>query len=397
MNRLPWGNNENLDNDQFFNRSIELNHLKQMLLTTKNETPPNILLTGIRGVGKTVFLKKIKKELEEDFLVIYINFSQAECFRRKKMSIDALMQFYFKKTLTSCNNNILENIEKKLKKYFKTNDFHFKEIQEINNIPIPIFRSEINIEELMEYVLTFPEKIYESNKDKINGIIILIDEFQIIKELNDYKESFLWVIRSYIQDQRNIAYVFTGSMSLNDTLISEISGHNGVFGGRMISFHLSPFSKNTLKQYLNEKKPQLKFSEDGFNSFYEYTLGIPAYINNFAKILPENIECTPELINRNFNESIYVISSNLVNIWYELSYKNKTIILSMLNGPVKRIDIAKYLNVKSGSLSPNLRELENLSLIHKSDDNLYSLSEPLLKKWLESEFEEKGEYPYTII
>lgn len=167
MNKIPWGNNENLDNDQFFNRSIELNHLKQMLLTTKDETPPNILLTGIRGVGKTVFLKKIKRELEDDgFLVIYINFSQAECFRRKKMSINALMQFYFKKTLSSCNNNILENASEKLKKYLKTNNFHFKEFQEVNKIPIPIFNSEIDNQELMEYVLTFPEKYI--NQIKIN-------------------------------------------------------------------------------------------------------------------------------------------------------------------------------------------------------------------------------------
>ena len=43
----------------------------------------------------------------------------------------------------------------------------------------------------MEYVLSFPEKIYNDNKNKIKGIIILIDEFQIIKELDDYKESFL--------------------------------------------------------------------------------------------------------------------------------------------------------------------------------------------------------------
>ena len=48
--------------------------------------------------------------------------------------------------------------------------------------------------------------------------------------------------------------------------------------------------------------------------FYENTLGIPAYINNFAKILPENIEFNSDLITREFNESIYYISSNLVNI-----------------------------------------------------------------------------------
>ena len=208
---------------------------------------------------------------------------------------------------------------------------------------------------------------------------------------------FINNIRSYIQNQRNIGYVFTGSMSLNDTLISEISGHNGVFGGRMISSHLSTFSKTTVKQYLIEKKPGLKFSDDGFNRFYENTLGIPAYINNFAKILPENIEFTSDSITREFNESIYYISSNLVNIWYGLNYRNKLLLISLLNGPTRRIDIAKNLNIKSGSLSPNLRELENLSLINKSSDKLYSISEPLLSKWLQSEYDEKGEYPFTCI
>lgn len=48
MNKIPWGNNENLDDEQFYNRTIELNHLKQILLTTEYETPPNILLTGNR-------------------------------------------------------------------------------------------------------------------------------------------------------------------------------------------------------------------------------------------------------------------------------------------------------------------------------------------------------------
>ena len=66
LSGIPWGNNENLDDSQFFNRSIELNQLKQILTTTLEETPPNILLSGLRGMGKTVFIKKIQRELEKD-------------------------------------------------------------------------------------------------------------------------------------------------------------------------------------------------------------------------------------------------------------------------------------------------------------------------------------------
>ena len=394
---IPWGTRENLRDEEFYNRTRELNNLKSLLETTSSGNAPQILLTGLRSVGKTVFLKKIKKELDENYLVVYMNFSKAECYQKNNMSIVGIMEYFLREFLIEAKSKNLNTLDKKIEKYFKTNNFTIKEFIQIDKFPIPIFSSETDVEKLFDFVLSLPQNIYEKNSDKIDGIIIFIDEFQIIKELNDYKESFLWVIRSYIQDQRNIAYVFTGSMSLNDALISEISGHNGVFGGRMISFHLSPFSKNTVKQYLNEKKPGLKFSEDGFNSFYEYTFGIPAYINNFAKILSENIEFTSESITREFNESIYYISSNLVNIWFELSYKNKIIIISLLNGPIRRIDIAKYLNVKSCSLSSNLKELENLSLIQKSEDNLYSISEPLLEKWLKSEFNEKGEYPFTII
>ena len=358
LSGIPWGNNENLDDSQFFNRSIELNQLKQILTTTREETPPNILLSGLRGMGKTVFIKKIQRELEKDnFLVIYLNFTQAGCFRSNNITVNCLMQYFFKKMLVACNNNIFGNIGEKLKKYFKTNSFHFNEFQEVNGIIIPTFKSEINDDDLMEYVLTFPEKIYEDNKDQIDGIIILIDEFQKIKELKNYKKSFLEVMRSYIQNQRHIAYVFTGSMSLNDTLISEVSGHTGVFGGRMVSFHISPFSKNTTKQYIAEKKPNLKFTDDGFNKFYECVLGIPGYINNFIKILPENVKLTEEVILNEFLESIYVIASNLVNMWYALSNREKDIIVSLLNGSIKRVDIAKALSVKSGSLSYNLTHL----------------------------------------
>ena len=131
----------------------------------------------------------------------------------------------------------------------------------------------------MDFALNLPEKIYNENKNKIKGVLIFIDEFQIIKELNNYKESFLWKIRSYIQNQRNVAYLFSGSMSLQDKLISEIASQNGAFGGRMISINMNPFEKETARNYLSEKTPYILFTDDGFDRFCKCTLGVPSYVN----------------------------------------------------------------------------------------------------------------------
>lgn len=62
---IPWGTRENLREDEFYNRVAEIDNLKSLLNTTSNGNAPQILLTGLRGVGKTVFLKKIKKELDD--------------------------------------------------------------------------------------------------------------------------------------------------------------------------------------------------------------------------------------------------------------------------------------------------------------------------------------------
>lgn len=61
MNVLPWGNREILSDDEFYNRSMEIANVKNLLSSTESGNAPDILLTGIRGVGKTVFLKKLKK------------------------------------------------------------------------------------------------------------------------------------------------------------------------------------------------------------------------------------------------------------------------------------------------------------------------------------------------
>ena len=163
MNTLPWGTNQNLTDDEFYNRRWELDNIKTFLDTTANGNAPKMLLTGIRGVGKTVFLKKIKRELNDDYLVLYLDFSQSECYQKNNLSINGLMEYFFKQLLIEAKNKNLNTFDKKIEKYFKSNNFKIRDFIQLDKFAVPIFGSETDTEKLVNFVLDLPDKLYNEN------------------------------------------------------------------------------------------------------------------------------------------------------------------------------------------------------------------------------------------
>ncbi|MBR0371530.1 MAG: AAA family ATPase [Methanobrevibacter sp.] len=399
MSNLPWGTSKVLTDEEFFNRTQEISNLTNLLNSTSENNAPDILVTGIRGVGKTVLLNKIKQIMDKNYLVVYMDFSVSQTYQKNKMSLKGLYDFYYQKIIEEAHQKGLNTLKNHINKFFKTNNFKLKEVVVASafeiSIPIPIIGTERDLERYRDFVFRLPQEIYDNNKDKIDGMIIIIDEFQVIKELNTYLESFLWNFRGYATEQRNVAYILSGSMGLQDNLISEIAGQNGAFGGRMLTININPFSKQTMQNYLTERAPELKFTSEGFERFYKCTSGIPYYINIFARQLPTNHELDENNVIDAFDNNISFIVSHLINEWNRLTTKEKDIIIALIDSPLKRIELARKLNVKSGSLSDKLNKLQNLDLIRFAGGE-YEISEKLLKRWLEIEYSQKGIYPYRF-
>lgn len=399
MSNLPWGTSKVLTDEEFFNRTQEISNLTNILNSTSENNAPDILVTGIRGVGKTVLLNKIKQFMGENYLVVYMDFSVSQTYQKNQMSLKGVYDFYYQKIIEEAHLKGLNTLKNHINKFFKTNNFKLKEVVVASafdiSIPIPIIGTERDLERYRDFVFRLPQEIYDNNKDKIDGMIIIIDEFQVIKELNTYLESFLWNFRGYVTEQRNVAYILSGSMGLQDNLISEIAGQNGAFGGRMLTININPFSKQTTQNYLTERAPELKFTQEGFERFYKCTSGIPYYINIFARQLPTNQELDENNVSDAFDNNISFIVSHLINEWNRLTTKEKDIIIALIDSPLKRIDLARKLNVKSGSLSDKLNKLQNLDLIRFAGGE-YEISEKLLKRWLEIEYSQKGIYPYRF-
>ena len=399
MSNLPWGNSKILTDEEFFNRSQEISNLTKLLESTSENNAPDILITGIRGVGKTVLLNKIKQIMEKNYLVVYIDFSTSQTYQKNNMSLKGLYDFYYRKIIEETKLKGLNTLDTHIKKFFKTNNFKLKEVVVASaldiSIPIPIIGAERDLEKYKDFVFKLPQEIYEHNKDKIDGMIIIIDEFQVVKELNKYLDSFLWNFRAYVTEQRNVAYILSGSIGLQDNLISDIAGHNGAFGGRMLTININPFSKQTTIDYLNERAPELKFTSEGFERFFKCTSGVPYYINTFARQLPVNEDLDGNKVVEAFDNNISLIGSHLINEWNRLTLKEKDLIIALMDCPLKRVDLGRKLNVKSGSLSDKLNKLQNLDLIQFTNEK-YEISEKLLKRWLEIEYSQKGIYPYRV-
>ncbi|MBE6494365.1 MAG: hypothetical protein E7Z84_07140 [Methanosphaera stadtmanae] len=76
MNELAWGTNNDLNDNQFYNRVEDIGFISDLLKSSQYGTSPSILITGIKGVGKSALMKKIQKNfLKENYLVIYIDIS----------------------------------------------------------------------------------------------------------------------------------------------------------------------------------------------------------------------------------------------------------------------------------------------------------------------------------
>ena len=183
----------------------------------------------------------------------------------------------------------------------------------------------------------------------------------------------------------------------NTTFVLETKDE-GILRQRLLPFIMltEEFTKWSISKSKGSTNPYILFSDDGFDRFYNCTSGIPSYVNIFASLLPVNEQLDDEAIKMYFDKKIQAISSHLINIWSRLSFREQTIIIILLEKPMRRIDIANELGISTGSLSNYLNNLQNQGLI-SLNKGLYEIAEPILKRWLELEFKEKGIYPYRNI
>lgn len=206
MGNLPLGTCNDLEDMQFYNNDVGYSFISDNLEMTKKGSTPVILLTGIKGAGKTTFLKRLKKDFQDSYLVVYMDLSAMDKFKNKKLNRFTFMKLLYGSIVKACRESNIVNIDEQILKYYKPHNL----------------RAEEDYGKFATFVMDLPQQIYDSCKDSIDGVLIFMDEFQMLKQLDDDVNGFLWYIRSVIQSQKHVGYIFSGSMSVRDDLITDI-------------------------------------------------------------------------------------------------------------------------------------------------------------------------------
>ena len=378
----------------FYNRTDDLNMLDFYLSSVNRNISERILLTGVRGVGKTYILQKILKNAPNNIIITYLDVSKifGETFGELKEEtllielLDAMSNSIKEKNkeFNTYFNNLKDFINK-----LRLNNYDFTNTGDLFGIPIP--NSYKNSKKLSKFVMEFPQKFVDNN-DNINGFIIILDEFQILKNLEN-PEAFFWLIRSFNLFQSNVNYVFSESVSNTAEIIEMLNESSGAFGGRIKQINIEPFSKNEVKSYLNDMMKELEFTEDGFEMLYECTRGIPMYINSFCNVLNPQKVYDANSIKETFQIKLNQIMVMWIEVWGSLNEYEKKIILNILPDNNKSWnELLNLTNLSTRTLTKYLKTLQNKGIIEYKEDKYYVVN-LMLKKYLEFRKKNTGLYP----
>lgn len=395
MKILPVSMPKDIDK-YFFNRTKDINMINTQLSTVKLDIPPQLLITGYRGVGKTFLLKKVLNDQSSDVLTTFIDISEIMGRQKGNLTEEEVL-----KALLNAIDDTISQDKKYYKKWIgkiassikklELKNYDFSDNVNVLDVPIPVISD--NYDKLSKFTMELPQKIVDSS-DEIIGFIIVIDEFQLLKNVED-PEAFFWLIRSFTQKQFNVGYIFTGSVSKTADIINMINGQEGAFGGRLIQINVEPFTFDETKRYIDEKSNNLKFTDEGFRRFYNCTRGIPLYINSLSSILPNNIVCDEDLIRQTLQLNIDQVAIMWIYIWGRLSQGEKDFIIYLLEHEgATRATLDNQLGYSKSSVTRFIDSLSNQGIIEfNTMDKKFVLADKMLQFWLKIKLETNGCYP----
>ncbi|GAG01417.1 unnamed protein product, partial [marine sediment metagenome] len=199
---LPFKVGKPVEDEYFIDREKEI---KELIKHIKSMS--NTCLRGMRRMGKTSILFKTVKEID-DPIPIYTNcYGVPDKKRFASLLLDSTRDAYIDHTGDGKYTSAIKKYVKKSVDHitYQLTDMDVN-VGKYFKIRIGIKQKDIDQDILLEDTFNYAERLGENKGKKF---VIMLDEFQDIG--SRWGDDFLKRLRSIVEKQKNVCYVFCGS------------------------------------------------------------------------------------------------------------------------------------------------------------------------------------------
>lgn len=368
--------------DEFVNRTEILSEILFELRNKRSTT--GYALYGKRRVGKTSILKEVQRQLDEtdDIVTVYysvwnlVEFTLPEfCHRFSMAIIDAYRPHI---GLKHKAKDLLQTPISVLRKMLDKAEFKivYHEIEFLLST-----NAKTDKDVAVERVFDLSEKFAKSTGTKC---VLLLDEFPSLIDLKSDNvkvgEAILKKIRTISEEWERTSLCISGS--IRSTMELTVLSSTSPFYRQMIVKEVKPLNKEYVGEILRRN---IDIPDEGIDEIYNFSGGIPFYIQFIGKMIERAGETTLESIKGLENEFLMEEGDILFKGEFNaLSSKERLIVMNIANGHHSPKELANVIGGRVSNISHFLMYLREMGYVSKEDRGYYVLEDPVFERWMQT-------------
>ena len=335
----------------FTDRKQERVFLRQIL-----DSPNHAILISPRRFGKSSLVAEtLSKEKRE---VITLNIQSVT--NPVKLA-EALYRQFFKRHPISKAKHYLSHL--RVIPTFSVNP--------ITGYPEVSFLPNVNTQVVLEDAFELLEKAGEKNR-----LIVVLDEFQEILLLEKGLDK---ILRSIMQEQKNINYVLMGSQE--DMMKQIFLRKKSPFYHFGTLIHLDRIPKDDFKQYLDSRLPDKCLNEDVSNQILSFTLCHPYYTQQLAfQVWFEYYQGikAQDVVSISIQHIVQAHDFDYSRLWESMNKTNRAVLLKLASGSTMPMENSE---IPPSTVFSALKRLVSSGILIKNGK--YVFDDPFFKLWVQ--------------
>lgn len=342
----------------------------------------SILLTGLRGVGKTVLLNRIQQDAEA------MGYQTILTEAHEKKSLGALLAIPLRQLLFALDRRANAGYKAKralaiLKGFIsavkvKMGDFEF-------GLDIEPERGIADSGDIEEDLPNLLLAVADAALEKKTVVAILIDELQYLS----INEISALIMSMHKMQQRQLPLVFIGA---GLPILPALAGESKSYAERLFQFpQIGPLTKEDAEKALQDpvNTVGIKFTKDAIEEIFRLTEGYPYFLQEWgyqAWNRAEKSSINLELIKKITPEVFQRLDENFFRVRFDRltpSEKNYLRAMAELGAESnKTSEIANILGLKISSLGPIRDKLIKKGMIYSPSHGAMAFTVPLFDEFM---------------